>query len=280
VTVAAGVLAYSLQIFCDFSGYSDMAIGAARAVGVDLPRNFNLPYFSADIAEFWRRWHITLSNWLRDFVFLPLAYVGSRWVDALGIARRRGELLNYGIVSLVTMLLAGAWHGSGAGFLVWGGAHGLALAAHRVWQGGGLRKRRLPAWLARALTFTFVSLAWVPFRAANLSDAGRVYSSLLGLGAARTFPWYPSWLPICAAAVMLGHLVTRRWIAPPQKPRPAAADAVLAALGLTPVQWPLAGTYLVPTRVTVCGACLMTLFVVSIFLFAPSQVGPFVYAAF
>jgi alginate O-acetyltransferase complex protein AlgI len=279
-TVAAGVLAYSLQIFCDFSGYSDMAIGAARVVGVDLPRNFNLPYLSADIVEFWRRWHITLSNWLRDFVFLPLAYNGSRWADALGMARRRGELLNYGVVSLVTMLLAGAWHGSGAGFVVWGGAHGFALAAHRVWQGGGRRKRRLPTWLARALTFTFVSLAWVPFRAASLSDAGRVYASLLGLGAARTFPWYPSWLPICAAAVVLGHLVTRWWIAPAQKPRSAAADAVLAALGLTPVQWPLAGTYLVPTRVTVCGAFLMTLMVVSIFLFAPSKVGPFVYAAF
>ena len=279
-TVAAGVLAYSLQIFCDFSGYTDMAIGAARVIGVDLPRNFNLPYASADITEFWRRWHITLSTWLRDYVFLPLAYVGSRRIDALGVARRSGELLNYGVVSLVTMLFAGVWHGSGAGFLVWGGAHGLALAGHRMWRGGGRRTRRMPTWLARTLTFAFVTLAWVPFRASSMTDAGRVYSSLLGLGASRTFPWYPSWLPICAAAVLLGHLVTRWCNAPVWTPVQGAAARLREALGLRAAEWPLAGTYLVPARVTVAGAFLITLFVVSIFLFAPSQVGPFVYAAF
>jgi alginate O-acetyltransferase complex protein AlgI len=279
-TVAAGVLAYSLQIFCDFSGYSDVAIGAARVIGIDLPRNFTMPYLSGDIVEFWRRWHITLSTWLRDYVFLPLAYVGSRRVEALGVTRRQGELLNYGAVSVLTMLVAGVWHGAGLGFLVWGGAHGFALAAHRVWQGGGRRKRRMPAWLGRALTFTFVSLAWVPFRAEGLGDAGRVYASLLGLGAQRTYPWYPSWLPICAGAVVLGHIVTRRYIAPAGQARPSRGARVLSALGLTAAQWPLAGAYLVPVRVTVIGTFLMTLFVATIFLFAPSQVGPFVYAAF
>jgi hypothetical protein len=138
----------------------------------------------------------------------------------------------------------------------------------------------MPTWLARTLTFAFVTLAWVPFRASSMTDAGRVYSSLLGLGASRTFPWYPSWLPICAAAVLLGHLVTRWCNAPVWTPVQGAAARLREALGLRAAEWPLAGTYLVPARVTVAGAFLITLFVVSIFLFAPSQVGPFVYAAF
>ena len=279
-TVAAGILAYSLQIYCDFAGYSDMAIGAARAIGIDLPRNFNVPYLAPDIAEFWRRWHITLSTWLRDYVFLPVAYVGSRWVDRMGLPRRRGELLNYAVASVITMLLVGLWHGSGSGFLLWGGAHGVALAVHKVWQGAGRRKRRMPSWLGRALTFVFVGLSWVPFRAESVQGAGRVYAGLLGLGTQQTYEWFPSWLPICAAAVVLGHLVTLWSTGSGSAAMRAAVGHVMKALGLTTAHKQLAGMYLVPAGITVLGACFTTLFILTILLFAPSQVGPFVYASF
>ena len=280
LTVAAGILAYSLQIYCDFAGYSDMAIGAARVLGIDLPRNFDMPYVATDIAEFWHRWHITLSTWLRDYVFLPIAYVGSRWAEELGLSRQRGELLNYAVASVLTMLLAGLWHGSGWGFLLWGGAHGLALATHRVWRGAGGRKRQMPSWLGWALTFMFVSLSWVPFRAASVGDAGDIYGSLLGLGTQRTYEWFPSWFPICAGAVLLGHLATL-WITHPRPTlMPAMASGLMKTLGLTVEHRQFAGAYLVPTRVTVPGTYFIVLFILSTLLFAPSKVGPFVYAAF
>ena len=279
-TIAAGILAYSLQIYCDFAGYSDMAIGAARIIGIDLPRNFDMPYLATNIAEFWHRWHITLSTWLRDYVFLPLAYAGSRWVDDMGLPRRQGELLNHAAASILTMLLAGLWHGSGWGFVLWGGAHGITLTTHRVWQGAGRRKRRMSPWLGRTLTFVFVSLAWVPFRAANMGEAANVYLSLLGIGSQRPYQWFPSWLPICVAAVVLGHLVTLWFSSPSRAAGQAPARTLLRILGMTASDRPFAGAYLVPTRVTVLGTYTILLFVASILLFAPSKVGPFVYAAF
>jgi alginate O-acetyltransferase complex protein AlgI len=279
-TVAAGILAYSLQVYCDFAGYSDMAIGAARAVGVDLPRNFDMPYLATSIAEFWRRWHITLSEWLRDYVFLPLAYVGSRWVGLLELSRRRGELLNYGLASMLTMLVAGLWHGAGWGFVIWGGAHGAGLALQRAWQGGGHRRRAMPCWLGRTLTFLFVCLVWVPFRAPTLASAAAVYAGLLGLGGQRVYSWFPSWLPVCAAVVLLGHLAGRWLGGPTDAGGRSAAGRVLRALGLTPLDRRPAGAYLVPTRVTVLGTYVIVVLLLSILLFSPPKVGPFVYAAF
>jgi alginate O-acetyltransferase complex protein AlgI len=280
---AAGVLAYALQIYCDFSGYSDMALGAARVIGIDVPKNFDMPYLATNIAEFWHRWHITLSTWLRDYLFLPTAYAGSRWVEELGLSRRRGELVNHATASIITMLLAGLWHGSGWGFLIWGGAHGVALATHRVWQGGGPRRRRMPAWPGRLLTFVFVCLAWIPFRAATVNDAAAICASLLGRGSQQTYVWFPEWLPICAAAVALGHMLTL-WLTT-SKPEPestgsSARRRVLSILGLTPVARPLAGVYLVPTRVTVVGTYVIVILCLSIVLFSPPKVGPFVYGAF
>lgn len=279
-TVAAGILAYSLQIYCDFAGYSDMAIGAARVIGIDLPQNFQMPYLATNIAEFWHRWHITLSTWLRDYIFLPTAYVGSRRVDELGLPRRRGELLNHAVASVVTMLLAGLWHGAGWGFVLWGGAHGVALATHRVWRGSGRRSRRMPPWVGRAFTFVFVSLCWVPFRAASLKDAACVYTGLLGLGARGTYHWFPSWLPICAAAVVVGHLVTL-WlikVGPPDDR--GAGSRLLRLLGMKSVERHAAGSYIVPDRISVLGTYVIVLLIASILLFAPPVVGPFVYATF
>lgn len=280
VSTAIGVLAYSLQVYCDFSGYSDMAIGAARVLGFDVPRNFEMPYLAKNIAEFWHRWHITLSLWLRDYVFLPTAYAGSRLVETLGLGRRRGELVNYGAASILTMLVAGVWHGHGWGFVVWGGIHGVGLAANRVWQSARKGGRPMWPWLARFLTFSFVAVSWIPFRAGSMGKTLVVFERLLGLGSQRVYTWLPSWLPVCLGVVVLSHLVgyalrtdedpeTREW-----------SQKWLALFGLEVSTGPLSGAYLVPRRVTALGTYLVVLLVLSILLFMPPRVGPFIYAGF
>jgi len=150
------MLCYAAQIYCDFSGYSDMAIAVARLLGYELCPNFDFPYLSRNVAEFWRRWHISLSSWLRDYLYIPLGGSrGSAWLT------RRNLLL--------TMLLGGLWHGAGWNFVAWGGMHGLALVAHRGWSRvRAAPARALAARLALPLTFLWVLLAWVPFRAADV----------------------------------------------------------------------------------------------------------------
>jgi alginate O-acetyltransferase complex protein AlgI len=157
------VLSYSFQLYYDFSGYSDMAVGLARMFGFKLPINFDSPYKSASIIEFWKRWHITLSRFLRDYLYIPLG--GNR----RGVARRYVNLL-------VVMLLGGLWHGANWTFVVWGGVHGLMLCVNHGWR--VLSNARVQtingSWsrrIAVAVTFVAVTLAWVPFRAATLSDA-------------------------------------------------------------------------------------------------------------
>jgi D-alanyl-lipoteichoic acid acyltransferase DltB (MBOAT superfamily) len=163
-----GGLAFTLQIYFDFSGYSDMAIGLGRMVGVRLPENFDSPYKATSIAEFWRRWHMTLSTFLRDYLYIPLG--GNR----CGAARRRFNLM-------ATMLLGGLWHGANWTFLVWGGVHGLYLLAGRAWQRRGFP---LPRPLAWALTFTAVLLGLVVFRADSLHHALLLLGCLTGLDGA------------------------------------------------------------------------------------------------
>jgi D-alanyl-lipoteichoic acid acyltransferase DltB (MBOAT superfamily) len=160
--VATG--AYTLQIYFDFSGYSDMAIGLALMFGLRLPLNFNAPYRAISIRDFWRRWHMTLSRFLRDYLYIPLG--GNR----CGPVR---QALNV----ILTMLLGGLWHGANWTFVVWGGMHGMALAVNHVWQGWGLR---LPRPLAWALTLLFVMTGWVLFRAADFATAGTIFLSMLG----------------------------------------------------------------------------------------------------
>jgi D-alanyl-lipoteichoic acid acyltransferase DltB (MBOAT superfamily) len=161
------VLAFSLQIYFDFSGYSDIAIGIAAMFGIRFPLNFNSPYKALDIQDFWRRWNMTLSRFLRDFLYIPLG--GNRH----GEARR---LLNL----MVTMLLGGLWHGAAWKFLLWGGLHGLYLIIHQEWQRRAPRWLRLPPILAQGLTLLAVILAWVPFRAANMAAAGAMLRGLAG----------------------------------------------------------------------------------------------------
>lgn len=166
----AGMLAYSLQLYFDFSGYSDMACGLALMLNFRLPLNFDSPYQATSIVGFWRRWHITLSRFLRDYVYIPLG--GSR-----GSAARTTTTL------MATMLIGGLWHGAGWTFILWGGLHGAGLAVNHAWT--ALRKKRglapLPAAAGWALTFLWVMLCWVFFRAPDFATAGRILTGMAGL---------------------------------------------------------------------------------------------------
>ena len=172
-----GVLAYTLQLYFDFSGYSDMAIGLSKLVNVDLPLNFDSPYKAANISDFWRRWHMTLSRFLRDYLYVPLG--GNRY----GQTRRYTNLMT-------TMLLGGLWHGAGWTFVIWGGLHGLYLVVHQLWQAGLARLRgpvsRPPSATGRAFsvlcTFLCVVVAWVFFRATSLETALRILEGMAGFG--------------------------------------------------------------------------------------------------
>lgn len=163
-TVALAVLAYALQIYFDFSGYSDMAIGCARCLGYDLPRNFDLPYISANVSEFWKRWHISLSSWLMQYLYIPLG------------GNRRGRARTY-VNLMMTMLLGGLWHGAGVNFILWGGLHGAALCVHKIWRSrrAGAKAAAWKRALCVAATFAFVCLSWVFFRA---QDAGQALAVL------------------------------------------------------------------------------------------------------
>ena len=156
-TIWAAVLCYAVQIYCDFSGYSDMAIGTAYALGYHLPENFNMPYFSLNIAEFWRRWHMSLATWLRDYLYIPLG------------GNRHGRLKTYRNL-MITMLLGGLWHGAGWTFVFWGFYHGVLLAVHRAlpWPSWLDKKVFIP--LRWATTFLCVCIGWVFFRAKKFSE--------------------------------------------------------------------------------------------------------------
>jgi alginate O-acetyltransferase complex protein AlgI len=158
-------LSYTLQLYFDFSGYCDMAIGASLIFNIRLPENFNSPYKALNIQDFWRRWHITLSRWLRDYLYIPLG--GNRY----GISRSYAALL-------VTFLLGGLWHGPSWTFVVWGLLHGAAAVLHRGWT---LCHFRMPAFLGWMLTFLFVNTAWVFFRAADIAAATHILKGMAGM---------------------------------------------------------------------------------------------------
>ncbi len=167
-----GTFAYAFQIYYDFSGYSDMAIGLALMFGIELPLNFYSPYKSANIIEFWRRWHMTLSKFLRDYLYIPLG--GSR----AGGMRRYLNLM-------IVMLLGGLWHGAGWNFIIWGGLHGTYLIINHAFQrgfkfAGSDRSATIRTGLFTAVTFVAVCVAWVFFRAPNLLSATHILSTALG----------------------------------------------------------------------------------------------------
>jgi len=155
-------LSYTFQLYFDFSGYTDMAIGIAFLFNIKLPINFNSPYKATDIQDFWRRWHITLSRFLKDYIYIPLG------------GNRKGEFKTYTNL-ITTFILGGIWHGAGWTFMFWGFLHGIALVIHRFWGKLGIK---LWTWVAWLITFNFVNIAWVFFRAKEWSDAVRVLGSM------------------------------------------------------------------------------------------------------
>jgi len=164
-----GAIAYTFQIYFDFSGYTDMAIGLARMMGFRLPENFNSPYVSQSITEFWRRWHITLSFWFRDYIFLPLAYATSRKMPAERYWGLRADKVIYIIAASVTFLLCGFWHGAAWTFIAWGLYQGIFLILDRLFLLKYLKKiGKIPSII---LNFFVIMVGWIIFRADSLPDA-------------------------------------------------------------------------------------------------------------
>jgi D-alanyl-lipoteichoic acid acyltransferase DltB (MBOAT superfamily) len=161
-------LSYTFQLYFDFSGYCDMAIGAALFFNIRLPLNFNSPYKALDIQDFWRRWHITLGRFLRDYLYIPL---GGNRVAEVGVYANL----------IVTFVLGGIWHGASWMFVIWGALHGIALAIHRLWHTLGFK---MPAALAWLTTFVFIVVCWVFFRATTLDDALRILSGMVNISGA------------------------------------------------------------------------------------------------
>jgi alginate O-acetyltransferase complex protein AlgI len=163
-----GITAYAFQIYFDFSGYSDMAIGLGLMLGFVFPKNFDSPYLAQSITEFWHRWHISLSAWLRDYLYIPLG------------GNRKGRVRTY-INLFVVMLLGGLWHGAAWNFVIWGALHGALLGFERI-RGKTAAYGLLPVPVRVAITFTIVLITWVFFRAADLSQAIGYLASMLNLG--------------------------------------------------------------------------------------------------
>jgi D-alanyl-lipoteichoic acid acyltransferase DltB (MBOAT superfamily) len=212
-----GAVGFSLQIYFDFSAYSDMAIGIGLMLGVTLPTNFNAPYKAASIRDFWRRWHMTLSRFLRDYLYIPLG--GNRH----GLARQISALL-------VTMLLGGLWHGAGWNFVIWGGLHGSALALNHAWNQAG---RQLPTVVGWLLTFLFVIATFVVFRAEDTDSALVILGDLMFVSGSGDLPEAKT-AGLLAAALMIALVFpTSQTLALDLlSPRPAFAAIGAAAVVL------------------------------------------------
>ncbi len=197
--VLAGVYGYALQLYFDFSGYSDVALGSALLLGLKIPVNFNMPYSAINIAEFWRRWHISLSSWLRDYVYFSFPGL-------------RGSYMPYLALTL-TMVLGGLWHGASINFLIWGAWHGLGLAACRAWQ-QWRAPRKWDHWLSRALatffTVQFVCCGWIFFRASSFENALDILTRIASLTFATANLSGP--ILLIAAIALAGHYAPRLWL--------------------------------------------------------------------
>ena len=239
-TAWLALFAYSAQIYYDFSGYSDMAIGVGRMLGYELPPNFAHPYVSRSLTEFWRRWHISLSSWLRDYLYIPLG------------GNRLGRVRTY-VNLLTTMVLGGLWHGASWNFVIWGLLHGIGLAVHRWWSRTGLptHRPRLPPALGWVATHAFVMFCWVWFRAPDAAGALAFLERLaLGRGG---MDWFhvPSLVVLLVAAALHLRVSTSRTEAS--------------------VRFDLS---------TPRGVAVVVAAMVSVLLFAPLDVSPFIYFQF
>ena len=237
-----GIVAYAFQIYFDFSAYSDMAIGLGLMLGFTFPKNFNSPYLAKSITEFWQRWHLSLSTWLRDYLYIPLG------------GNRKGDGRTYVNLAMV-MLLGGLWHGASWNFVLWGAIHGGMLGFERA-QGKSSPWRRMPGWLQMLITFVIVCIAWVFFRATDLDDALRYLGMMFGLVDPREGavliqgviyqPYYLLWMLLGAAII---------WF--------------------SPQSWDFTQRLTWPKLATLCG-----LAVLSVILLTTQSFNPFIYFIF
>lgn len=216
--IAIGILAFGLQIYGDFSGYSDIAIGTARLFGFEIMTNFRTPYFSTSFREFWQRWHISLSSWFRDYLYIPLGgnrVPQGRWIFNI----------------MVTFVISGLWHGANYTFLIWGGLHGLFLLAERPFQ----NSVKLPKLLTGVFVFIMVNLAWVFFRSPDLHVAGEVFSQLFV--ASHGVSWAdlvtPQLSPLVLVAALVFFILMEVWIGR------ADVDLRFRQIGWRPARWGL-----------------------------------------
>jgi D-alanyl-lipoteichoic acid acyltransferase DltB (MBOAT superfamily) len=197
--VLIAVYAYALQIYFDFSGYTDMAIGSALLLGIKLPPNFNAPYAAVNIADFWRRWHITLSNWLRDYLYFSLPGLRSKW-----------KIFTYWNL-FITMVIGGLWHGASWTFVIWGAIHGLGLAAQHFWRVSRGNKKADGFWkyFNIFVTIQYVCFAWIFFRAMSLENAYAILSRIgsLSFSLVNISPA----LVLILAIGILAHYCPRKW---------------------------------------------------------------------
>ena len=210
------VLGYTLQLYFDFSGYCDMAAGLSRLLGIRLPVNFDSPYRSLSVGEFWKRWHITLTTFLRECLYFPLG--GSK----------KGPARTY-VNILIIFLVSGLWHGAGWTFLLWGALHGLAQVAERLL---GKRRELLPKWLQWVLTFVFVNIAWVYFRAPSVAAGNAVLRAVLSLKFAKPQAWL-------AEGIFTSEMEAVRILLPALAPwRTVLLIGALFVVGMTIALWP------------------------------------------
>ncbi len=199
-----GTFAYTIQLFFDFSGYSSMAVGLALMIGFKFPENFNDPYLSVSITDFWKRWHMSLSNWLREYLYIPLG------------GNRKGVWRTY-LNLFLTMLLGGIWHGANWTFVAWGAWHGAILAIEKFY-GDKYGPLPIPRWLRIAKTMLLVMIGWVFFRAESLTDAWRMFKAMLGLSGVGLSPsilWQINsdalWVLLIGAVMVYALPVIRRY---------------------------------------------------------------------
>ena len=194
-TVFLATIAYSLQIYLDFSGYSDMAIGVSRMLGIDLPRNFNLPYLAHNVTELWKRWHISLSSWLQEYLYISLG------------GNRKGTIQTY-INLILTMLIGGLWHGANWTYILWGLLHGIALAIHKVWMKITKSPEKPHSVLSNIIsivvTFLFTNVCWIFFRAESIQKATSIIHRIFSfdVGVRQPYMWLFVSLVILITAVL------------------------------------------------------------------------------
>ena len=200
LTVLLAVIAYSFQIYFDFSGYSDMAIGIAKILGFDLPRNFNLPYLAHNVAELWKRWHISLSSWLMDYLYIPLG--GSR----------RGTFRTY-LNLILTMVIGGIWHGANWTYVFWGLLHGIALAIHKLWMKLTKSEKRKPSIVGSVfsvvLTFAFTSFCWIFFRADSFENATDIITRIFSFSAGLEQPYLWLFISLVLYFIVMAFAVAK-----------------------------------------------------------------------